>query len=339
MADPSDPAPRPTLSDVLGALATSLSHARVQADIAAAEIANVYREHELLRGLPIPRIRLNRVRVSLPFVVTDVSRERPGQLETPAEIARLVTQDLRTQIRLNRDLVKEVDELLDNSHVVDPESEAGVAMRELARTLNDVLNALQTSVNAEKTGAYWKFPEMFTDALTLVMQPYTDGRRGDDFTSELDVSRSCSLAIEQALKKRIAIRRAVVHRKHTKAEDADPEATADEFGRLEACYPLLLGEKAPDIDLDQPAAEKLYGRLLGAVHDMTASLSRNAGRYAIKLRSEPPQVEITVDSATVKAQATPGTLTRVTMVMSEEGLEWSTEVDDGGKVDWKLIPE
>jgi hypothetical protein len=54
MANNESPEYHATLTDVLGALVTSVSHARVQADLSSIDVARMYHEHELLRGMPVP---------------------------------------------------------------------------------------------------------------------------------------------------------------------------------------------------------------------------------------------------------------------------------------------
>src|SRR5262245_18948902 len=60
----------PKFSDVIAALVSSLASARSVADVEALRIAHRYHGDELLKGLPVPRLRLRRVSLSLPVMLT-----------------------------------------------------------------------------------------------------------------------------------------------------------------------------------------------------------------------------------------------------------------------------
>lgn len=59
----------PTLKDVLGAIVSSISHARRISDMEVMRIANFYREHDYLEGLSVPRLRINQVVLDLPVML------------------------------------------------------------------------------------------------------------------------------------------------------------------------------------------------------------------------------------------------------------------------------
>lgn len=61
----------PTLKDVLGAIVSSISHARRISDMEVMRIANFYREHDYLEGLSVPRLRINQVVLDLPVLLGD----------------------------------------------------------------------------------------------------------------------------------------------------------------------------------------------------------------------------------------------------------------------------
>lgn len=62
------------LGTVVGAIMSDLAQARRIADVQAVEIARIYQEEPLLKGLSVPRIRLASVVVDLPAIVDKLDR-------------------------------------------------------------------------------------------------------------------------------------------------------------------------------------------------------------------------------------------------------------------------
>ncbi len=89
---------KPKLSDVIGGLVSSMVHARTVADMEALRIAHLYRQNEFLTGLPIPRLRLQKVSLSLPVVLTDVLHGQTADAQHPREIAEAVYGELTDAI-------------------------------------------------------------------------------------------------------------------------------------------------------------------------------------------------------------------------------------------------
>lgn len=63
------------VGDFLGSLLAGITDARVQADLEAVRIADFYKDHPLLKNFPIPRIRLPKVELNIPVLVTEVTVE------------------------------------------------------------------------------------------------------------------------------------------------------------------------------------------------------------------------------------------------------------------------
>lgn len=81
------------LGEFLGALVTEFTMGRVSADLAAARVAQMYRDNTLLEGAPVPRFRLPELSLEVPFAIDGVSEaddvlakryERPGIPESSA---------------------------------------------------------------------------------------------------------------------------------------------------------------------------------------------------------------------------------------------------------------
>lgn len=96
---------KPTFSQVIGAIVSSVAHARSVADAEALRIAYLYRNNEFLKGLPVPRLRVRRVNISLPVIVSGTTPEKLASPNTPELIAEAASKALHKSIEsLGHDL-------------------------------------------------------------------------------------------------------------------------------------------------------------------------------------------------------------------------------------------
>lgn len=89
----------PALGDYIGRLVAELASGRVQADVATARLAEMYRADPLLAHMPVPRFRLPQVTISAPFAIADFPD--PPQQPTPQEASAAVLGTLRTKLAEN----------------------------------------------------------------------------------------------------------------------------------------------------------------------------------------------------------------------------------------------
>lgn len=71
----------PHLGDYLGQLLSEITIARMQADIEAVRVAELYAGHPLLRTMPVPHFRLPTVELDVPVVIKQLEEPKAG--ETP----------------------------------------------------------------------------------------------------------------------------------------------------------------------------------------------------------------------------------------------------------------
>lgn len=69
----------PYLGDYLGQMLSEISIARVQADLEAVRIAELYANHPLLKHLPVPHFRLPTVTMNVPVVIKEIEEPKPGE--------------------------------------------------------------------------------------------------------------------------------------------------------------------------------------------------------------------------------------------------------------------
>ena len=67
------------LGDFLGHLMSEITIARMQADIEAIRIAELYASHPLLVHMPVPHFRLPNIDIDVPVIVKAMEEEQPGQ--------------------------------------------------------------------------------------------------------------------------------------------------------------------------------------------------------------------------------------------------------------------
>jgi len=69
----------PFLGDYLGHLLSEITTARLQADLEAVRVADLYASHPLLKSLPIPRFRLPTITLDVPVAVSKMEEAKPGE--------------------------------------------------------------------------------------------------------------------------------------------------------------------------------------------------------------------------------------------------------------------
>lgn len=163
----------PYLGDYLGHLLSEVTMARLQADVEAVRIAEMYAEHPLLRTMPVPRFRLPEVDLDVPVVINELEQppegsSRPSITDLRAAFDGVLTAQVKqhrvpfpaaVRSKLNQALDRTAIELtkpgeieIDLARVATEFS--NVAIRMLSETvepekLSEFEKELRTMVNAE----------------------------------------------------------------------------------------------------------------------------------------------------------------------------------------------
>ncbi|MGP8307839.1 amidase [Vibrio sp. YIC-376] len=87
------------LSEVLGALMISLVHARRLADEETAAVAEYYKDHPLLEGMSLPRVRVPELTIDMPLTIDKQVPAKSAELDSP----RVLHQALMTQLTKSLD--------------------------------------------------------------------------------------------------------------------------------------------------------------------------------------------------------------------------------------------
>jgi len=87
------------LSEVLGALMISLVHARRLADEETAAVAEYYKDHPLLEGMSLPRVRVPELTIDMPLTIDKQIPAKVAELDSP----RVLHQALMAQLTKSLD--------------------------------------------------------------------------------------------------------------------------------------------------------------------------------------------------------------------------------------------
>lgn len=83
------------LSNVLGTLMVSLVHARRMADEETAAVAEYYKDHPLLEGMSLPRVRVPELTIDLPITLDEHELESEAKLNNPTTIQKAIIEQLK----------------------------------------------------------------------------------------------------------------------------------------------------------------------------------------------------------------------------------------------------
>ncbi len=288
-------------SEVIGGLVSGVAYARSVADMEAMRIAYYYNQHELLKGMPIPRLRIKHVSISLPIIISEVIPAVPAVRNPAIDIAKSVVDNLQKAIDGAKKQFADIKSLKKQQRIIFEPGE-----EELTGRFEKILNiALQENV-------FQRIETQLTDAIE---NAYVDlNLMEGDTPSDASLREKIGQVAEDVVRKVLTeIISGYIYKK-----------TMDRGSKL-----------------DPERANKTIQELMG--HEITIRLIHNVRHAAEKKTviaiSIPPDFYVSVNTADVKnTGGGSDTVTRLDMVLHEEGLEWVTEECDGKQVS-KLTPE
>jgi hypothetical protein len=300
--------PKLKLSEVLGALVASLASARSVADIEALRMADRYRQNELLRGLPIPRLRFSRVAITVPIIISGVVPGVSAEAAAPSIVAAAAAKALREALAA---LAMEDPSVMASGATaqrseIDEVEEAEVRAADHAR--RQVLKAMSGN-QALSTAFEADLQRELTDEL-LDLQHQSGG-----------VPLSDAVILERVRETHHKLIRRLIRRGLLREQmlEASPGRPFDlEAGRQRA---------------EEVLSSKLIATLLQRVSEATQ-------RAAVVRSTEPPDLEVLVDTDAIKNMGGgPSTVTQLHLTLIEEGLEWVGDDQRDENRTWKLMPE
>ena len=226
------------LGELLGTLVASLAHARRIADEETTAIAEHYRDHPLLEGMSLPRIRVPEMVLELPLLI--------------------------------------------ESH------EAGEANVPQATTV--VVKALEDELKKSARDEKIKLTEDYIKRFSK------------------EVSRQIS-----------------------KLKPSSSDIMK---------YPREVVVRAVDLAFKRLGIKELGENVSAAQYrSISADLRKKANEVALKKVGKPPYIDASIITAEVKEKSGAANVSRLKLVLKEEGLEWSVAEDDQGARAHTLVPE
>lgn len=163
----------PNLGDYLGQLLAEVTIARMQADLEAVRVAELYASHPLLRHMSVPRFRLPEVELDVPVVISQMEEPRPG--ESPR--GGVDIGDLREKFHevMTKHLIRE--------HIQTTPDETDRIRARMEETLSRAARAPETAVDVS-----WVADEMTSAVVEAIRDP---SRPGDP----IDLARVSTFSI------------------------------------------------------------------------------------------------------------------------------------------------
>lgn len=286
------------LSEVIGGLVASIAHARSVADAEALRIAHRYRQHELLKGLSVPRLRIRNVSISLPVILTSTIPGNAAVANSPQEIARI----------------------------------AGNAFQQALNWANESLKDLRQLKNLSVEERKWQgrferlIPAMMSANAPALLRESLDGEVQQTLNS-LSLSEAGGTPADAAIRDAVAdtterVVRGVLEEiclryLHDRLNQERGRPTSDE--KDGDGFDEGRARQFADDVLNHELVKKLIGNL------------RLAAQQACILKPTiAPDFEVSVNTDDIKnTGGGPDAVTRLNLLLHEEGLEWMTGTQDG----------
>jgi hypothetical protein len=298
--------PKTKLTDVIAALAGAIAQGRRASDFEVGRVARVYQRIPYLQGMSIPRMRIQQVVIELPIVCREMIPGTPCKLAHPVYITNVVLE----KTRIHKNLVAPLQGRLDSERSLDLVDVGGLTqeqhlvLRNMVQSLNeDILKDLAQKLYDQYVSLLWR----------LV---------GNKSTTDLP---------DEMIKTRIG-------------------DVTEQFVRaqlIDMLVKIVDTKNSPAPGPGNPPAEptteaaKMVQAILGSpiIADLVKEIREAAESAAIEIPAQAPDIVVETNTEEVKNSANAGAVTRLRLVLGEEGLEWSSETAGSGTKSWRLGPE
>ncbi len=134
------------LGDYIGKLLSEITIARANADIESVRVAEMYNSHPLLRNFPVPRVRLPKIELTVPVMISDVeedeqdvsSRDKVDDKTLVLTAEKSILEEVKKYgVKLNsRELASLRVALKKKSKEIKPLREKAISMGAISRTMS-----------------------------------------------------------------------------------------------------------------------------------------------------------------------------------------------------------
>jgi hypothetical protein len=331
---------KPKLSDVLGALVTSVAYGRNVADVGTLRIARDYYQNELLRGIPVPRLRIDRVSISLPLMLSDVILGTPAVLNKPEEIVKKISEAFMEEIKNESERLETLENLLKDCEEITADQQKAISAH---KEFIDFWNKTWDFKGTTKKGI-----SIFEEKLRENVIKYTSKLKlaeGNTEPSDISIIDTTVEAAEDTLvfvmSKAYSILREEAKKKQ-KERVAPGKVMLKSAGLSSINEKKEIEEAAQQIEeYDEDWARKELKEFIEGEYKkrLISEVRHAAENMAISSPARPPDLYVVVNTENIKnAGGGPEVVTRLNLVLHEEGLEWLSEKRDG-KDTTILMPE
>lgn len=295
----------PKLSDVLGGLVASMAQARAVADREALRIAYHYRDNPFLQGLPVPRLRLQKVSISLPVILSDIIAGQPARAEHHATIAEKVRARLEEIIT---EAHRHLEGRLQLHHLEDSEDQR--YFQRFQRLFESIDMSAQRLETAE---------QVLAERIRIALERLGVGAEvAVSAPADVDIREAASQTVQNYCREFLQeaafcyVRNRVVE--EGKSESFDPQRARKWFE-------------------DEVVSSELVATAI-------QRLSRLAGDVAVVMPTIAPDFAVSVNTDEIRnSGGGADVVTRLHLTLREEGLEWVQETDVNGAETRRLMPE
>ncbi|MCX6678715.1 MAG: hypothetical protein NTU95_12355 [Methanothrix sp.] len=335
------------LSDVLGAFVTSVAYGRNVSDVQALRIALNYQKNVLLQGLPVPRLRLSQVSISLPVILTKVLPGEPPRWNSPEEITKVASTSFQTEIE---DELKRLDYLERLKNPIKEEKDLYERYKRFLLFSKDPEEYIKKTDTPESqkykkeiaeeeiTSAYESFEKVLRSRLNRAfLKLEMDDSSNIDVAIRYTVGETVESAFRDVMSEfffRYAEYRIKVEKiePNKEMENEGSEIESEKSNQMAADIRPKFDEKMARKGSEKIMESEITERMIADIRPLVE-------KAAIDKPSIPPDFYIEVDTDSIKnAGGGPDAVTRLSIVMHEEGLEWLSEEREGLKTK-RLMPE
>lgn len=334
------------LSDVLGAFVTGVAYGRNVSDVQALRIALNYQKNVLLESLPVPRLRLSQVSISLPVILTEVLPGEPPKWNSPEDITKVASTSFQTEID---DELKRLEYLERLKNPIKEEKDLYERYKRFLLFAKDP----EGYIKNKHTPEYQKYKEEISEEeITPAYKSFEKvlrSRLNRAFLKlEMDDSSNIDVAIRYTVGETVeSAFRDVMSEFFFRYAEYRIKVEKIEYQKIKGDGSEIESEKSKQVaadihpKFDEKMARKGSEKIMESeiTERMIADIRPLVEKAAIDKPSIPPDFYVEVDTDLIKnAGGGPDVVTRLSIVMHEEGLEWLSEEQKGLKTK-KLMPE
>ena len=282
----------PTLSGIMNAIITSVSRGRQAADLEAMKSAMAYQKIDLLKGIPVPRMRINNVKISIPMILSGITQETVAKHTLIPKITSTAKDALQKEIESSLNWINSGIDLIS---IEDAKEDVRLKFLEFFR---NIFQRIKTS----DINSFNKFQEDLNQRLLFDLNMYKLSMNG--MVSEQGLKEVIGQSTEASIL--FIIKNEILR------------WIKEEVVKKEADFNIDHANNS----IDKRCNDKIVQGVLKKVKFIVES-------NCIATPEKDSELEVLIDTERIKnAGGGPDTVTRLSFTIREEGLEWITEVHE-----------